>query len=293
MQRLRIKHILFATDFLESSRLALDYAVVLAHHFDAMLLLLHAVELPPAAEAVEAMGTGPSVSRKAAESRIENFAAGIRRLGIAVETSVVDGTPCQVINDTVRQYAPGLLVLGAHGVHRGINHLLIGSNTEKILQSVSCPALSIGAHVLGGIDLHINLHEIIYCSDLSLEAVAAAVYALQFGEEFNVPVTVCQVSDPENEPQAKRESVESYCAELRRVAPGVSEEWCTPEFHLQRTMTVDEILQRAETEQSGLIVLGVHAETQLGRHLHTSLAYKLLTRSVCPVLSIRAVPQPV
>ena len=75
MERIRIKKILFATDFLECSRLALDYAVALAHHFKATLLLLHAVELSPAAEEVEAMGTGPSVSRKAEAAAPTSVAA--------------------------------------------------------------------------------------------------------------------------------------------------------------------------------------------------------------------------
>ena len=54
MNELRIKRILFATDFLESSRLALDYAVAFAHHFKSTVVLLHAVELSPAAEGAEA-----------------------------------------------------------------------------------------------------------------------------------------------------------------------------------------------------------------------------------------------
>lgn len=290
MQRLHIKHILFATDFLASSRLALDYAVVLAHHFDATLLLLHAVEFSPAAEEVEAMGRVPSVSRKAAEDRIANFASGIRRLGIAVETSVIDGTPFQVIRDAVRQYAPDMLVLGVHGVHRGLNHLLIGSNTEKILQTVPCPVLSVGAHALAGVDLQIALNEILCCSDLTPEAASAAVYALQLGEEFNVPVTACQLSEADEDPEITRERAGRFCAALRRLAPDAKEEWCTEEFHLEHAVSVKGILQRAETEQSGLIVLSIHAETPLGRHLHTSPAYQLLTRSVCPVLSIRAGP---
>lgn len=293
MRRLSIKTILFATDFLESSRLALDYAVAFAHHFRATLLLLHAVELSPAAEEVEAMGRGPSVSRKAAEDRIANFASSLRRLGLTVETLVVDGTPHHVILNAVQQHVPDLLVLGVHGAHRGINHLLIGSNTEKILQIVSCPVLSVGAHVLAGIDVDVALHEILYCSDLSPETAPAAVYALQLGEEFKIPVVPCQASEPDVDGQPTLQTVERYCSALRRFAPDIDEEWCTPEFYLQRAMTVKEILHRAETEQCGLIVLGVHRETQLGRHLHTTLAYQLLTRSVCPVLSIRAGPEPV
>jgi nucleotide-binding universal stress UspA family protein len=290
MKQLIIRRILFATDFLESSRLALDYAVAMAHHFSASILLLHAVELSPAAEEAEAIERRSSISRQAAEQRLERFAAGLRRLGLDVETLVADGTPCRVILDTVEARQPDLLVLGVHGTHRGLSHLLIGSNTEKILLSVTCPTLSVGAHVLAGIDLKPEVNEILYCSDLTVEAAAALPYALQLGEAFRVPVVVRHLSPPmsDEEPNATRVAAERYCEALRKVAPDVTDEWCTPEFHVRDGTSIDEILKRAEREQSGLIVLGVHAEAQFGRHLHTSLAYQLLTRAICPVLSVRA-----
>jgi nucleotide-binding universal stress UspA family protein len=52
-------------------------------------------------------------------------------------------------------------------------------------------------------------------------------------------------------------------------------------------MEVDQILDRAQSQNAGLIVLGVRTESQLGRHLHTSFAYHLLARATCPVLSVR------
>lgn len=81
-------------------------------------------------------------------------------------------------------------------------------------------------------------------------------------------------------------TAEIYCDQLRRDAPQVAELWCTPAFQLQHGLTLDQIVQRAAVETAGLIVLGVHADSQFGRHLHTSFAYPLLTKAVCPVLTI-------
>jgi nucleotide-binding universal stress UspA family protein len=97
MNELEIKRILFATDFLECSRLALDYAVAFAHQFKATMVLLHAIELPSPAKEAEKVTSRPSLSRIAAEERLEAFAAGLRRTGLEVDTFVHDGTPCQVI----------------------------------------------------------------------------------------------------------------------------------------------------------------------------------------------------
>lgn len=289
MTELRIKRILFATDFLESSRLALDYAVALAHHFQAKVIMLHAVELSPPAEEAEALTLKPSLSRAAAQERLDAFASGLRRTGLTVETLVDDGTPYQVILDAVKTQSPDLLVLGVHGVHRGVGHLLIGSNTEKILLSVTCPTLSVGAHVLAGIDLRLKLNEIVYCSDFTPEAAAAAPYALFLGKEFGVPVDVCHLSPTplQHNPQSAEKLAKAYCDALRRTIPNEADLWCTPAFNLKHGFTLDEILSRVETETAGLIVLGVRAQSQLGRHLHASFAYQLLTRAVCPVLSIR------
>jgi nucleotide-binding universal stress UspA family protein len=52
-------------------------------------------------------------------------------------------------------------------------------------------------------------------------------------------------------------------------------------------MELDEIIKRAQSQSAGLIVLGTHTESQLGRHLHTSFAYQLLAKATCPVVSVR------
>jgi nucleotide-binding universal stress UspA family protein len=256
------------------------------------MILLHAIELSSPAEAAEKVTSRPSLSRIAAEERLEAFAAKLRRTGLEVDTLVHDGTPCQVILNEVKGHAPDLLVLGVHGIHRGVGHLMIGSNTEKILLALSCPTLSVGAHVLGGVDLSLKLTGILYCSDFTPEASTAASYAVLLGREFGVPVDVCHLASApfDQDPKSAEKVAEDYCEALRRAMPEATDPWCTPGFHLKHGLELNQILERAEAETAGLIVLGVRAESHLGRHLHTSLAYQLLTRAACPVLSIRAGP---
>ena len=286
---IKIKRILFATDFLESSRLALDYAVAFAEHFKATIVMLHVAELSQAANEVEVETSKPSLMRQVAQGRLDALAAGVRRLGIAVEVHVLTGIPCHAILKGVDLYAADLLVLGVHGVHRGLEHLIIGSNTEKILLSAHCPTLTVGAHVLSGIDLKLHLDEIIYFSDFTPEATAAAPYAVFFGKEFDAPIEVCQLLPviAESNERLRKELADDYCKNMA-LALGESEsEWCLPAFQLDHGMEIDQIIERAERQHAGLIVLGVRTASQLGRHLHTSFAYHLLARATCPVLSVR------
>lgn len=286
---IKIRRILFATDFLESSRLALDYAVAFAEHFNATIVMLHVVELSQAATEVEVETSKPSLMRRVAHGRLDALASGVRRLGIPVEAHVEDGIPCQTILRGVDRYDTDLLVLGVHGVHRGLEHLLIGSNTEKILLSAKCPTLTVGAHVLSGVDLKLHLDEIIYFSDFTPEATAAAPYAVFFGKEFDAPIEVCQLLPviAENNERLKMDLADDYCKSMARVLGATNSEWCAPAFQLDHGMEIDQIIERAQRQNAGLIVLGVRTASQLGRRLHSSFAYNLLAKATCPVLSVR------
>jgi nucleotide-binding universal stress UspA family protein len=288
----KIERILFATDFLENSRLALDYAVSFAEHFDATIIMLHVFFLSQAAREVEVSLSGSSASRTAAEDRLNTLAEGVRRLGLKVEVHVVSGFASDVILESVKTYKADLLVLGTHGIHRGLDHLLIGSNTEKILLSANCPTLTVGAHVLAGFNLKNHLKEILYFSDFTPEATAAAPYALFLGKEFHVPVEIGQLLPvvAENNPQLQNQLAEVYCESLKRVIGDAEEDWCLPAFQLKRGMELDQMIERAETQNAGMIVLGVHSESYLGRHLHTSFAYQLLACATCPILTVRHRP---
>lgn len=286
---IQMERILFATDFLQSSRLALDYAVALTRRFNATLVMLHVVELSQAAREVETETGGPSLMRHAAEERLEVLAKGVRRLELKVETQVLDGIPSEVILSAVETMNADLLVLGVHGVHRGLEYLLIGSNTEKILLSANCPTLTVGAHVLSGVDLDMHLNSILYFSDFTPEATAAAPYAVFFGREFHAPVDVCQLLPvvAEKNERVRLQLAEDYCRRMKIVLGDDESDWCASTFQLERGMEADQMIERAESARAGLIVLGVRMESQLGRHLHTSFAYHLLAKATCPVLSVR------
>lgn len=286
----RIDRILFATDFLASSNVALDYAMAFAQHFKATIVIFHALELPYAATEVELGTSRPSVSRKLACERIECLAHRVRCHGLPVETRVEEGIPVETVLRAVDLHHIDLLVLGVHGVHRGLSHLLIGSNTENILLSAKCPTMTIGAHVMAGVDAALHFNEILYFSDFSPEAAVAAPYAGFLSRAFNAPIDVCQVL-----PEAAGASselvlslAEKYCETIRLLHPEIDPSWCVPSFHLDRGKELDEVIARAQSQHAGLIVLGTHTESQLGLHLHTSFAYQLLAKATCPVISIRA-----
>jgi nucleotide-binding universal stress UspA family protein len=284
--------IVFATDFFESSRLALDYAIGFAEHYDARIVMAHAIELTQPAREAEALGHMKSVLRISAEERLDSLAAGVRRLGIDVVTHTEEGEPSAAMVRVAEAYGADMLVLGTHGVHRGLGHLLLGSNVEKLLMRSPCPTLTVGRHVMAGVDLHLRFSEVLYVSDFSPEAAAAAPYALLLARDFKAPIDVCQLMPDAaaNDLQLQASMSNAYCDEMRKILPDADHYWCTPSFQLDRSLMTEQVLGRAQMNHAGVVVLGIRAESFLGRHLHTSFGYELLAKATCPILTVRHMP---
>ncbi len=284
---LPIKTILFATDFLESSRLALDYAVSFAHHYKARLLITHVFQMPQAATEAEALD-GPSISRLSRENRLEAFAAGVRRAGVKAEWRLVEGWMPDALLAHVQEIQPDLLVLGTHGVYRGLGHMLIGSNAEAVLLSAPCPTLTVGRHVPAGISPESSPDYILYVTDFTPESAASAPYAVALSHDFHARLDVCHFLPDGSayNQEAHHKLAELYCDAVRQYVPGTESSWCVPGEQLEHGATKHEILQRTQTDAAGLIVLGVRSESQFARHMQTSLAYELVATAACPVLTI-------
>lgn len=282
-----MKNIVFATDFLESSRLALDYAVVFAHLYGAKLTIVHVFELSPEAKEAEMVRHRWSITREHARARLEAFASGVRRAGITTEVDLRDGEPCASVLASAKENHGDLLVLGTHGVLRGLQHLVVGSNAEKILLSAQCPTLTVGRHVRGGIDLKLHSSEILFISDFTLEAASAAAYALRLGEDLGIPVELLQTApdDLSSNPQLLQEAAERHCHDLA-AAKVANQNWLRPEHHLERIVSCEEVIRRATECANRVLVLGVHGESRWNRHLHTSFAYELVAKASCPLLTI-------
>lgn len=284
---LPVKKILFATDFLESSRLALDYAVSFAHHYKARLLIAHVFHRPQAAIEAEALN-GPSISRLSCERRLEAFASGVRRVGIDAEWRLVEGWMPDALFAHVLEIKPDLLVVGTHGVYRGLEHMLIGSNAEAMLLSAHCPTLSVGRHVPAGISPESSPEYILYVTDFTPESAAAAPYAVALSHDFHARLDICHLlpNGSQQTEEGDHQLAERYCDAVRQYVPGADSAWCVPGKQLEHGTTKEAILQRTQADAAGLIVLGVHSQSQFARHLHTSFAYELVATAACPVLTI-------
>jgi nucleotide-binding universal stress UspA family protein len=140
-----IRHILVPTDFSESSKRALDYAMGVAQALGAKLTLLHVVELP---SYVTDGHTPVHVSAALRDDLQEHAQRELAKLPleasvgpVEIARRVVVGVPHQQILETAVAEQVDWIVMATHG-RTGLSHLVMGSVAERVLRTAPCPVLT-------------------------------------------------------------------------------------------------------------------------------------------------------
>ena len=140
-----IQQILCPIDLSDASHHALDHARALAQWYKAKITVLHVcnpIVMPPV-EFVAVGAMAPPVltddERVNARQQVLEFIGGERD-----DTSVVieSGQAAPGILKVASDRPADLIVIGTHGIG-GFEHLLLGSVTEKVLRTTTCPVLTV------------------------------------------------------------------------------------------------------------------------------------------------------
>jgi nucleotide-binding universal stress UspA family protein len=141
-----IKHgkILVPTDFTEQSTEALRRAVVLAECFDAEVHLLHILEpifmYDPELVSFSPVREITEVMRRGAKKRLERQA---RHPHFKVHTHLQESMvqPARAICEFAEALPADLIIIGRHGHHSLLEHLLIGSTAERVVRYAPCTVI--------------------------------------------------------------------------------------------------------------------------------------------------------
>jgi len=143
------KKILVPVDYSPSSKLALEWALVVADSMKASVHVLHTWEVPPYLRpdltvwSGEISETLADHTRAEAEKGMHAFLAAMNVEKLPNVTSqVAPGAPYATILEIVKQQGFDLIAMGTHG-RTGVAHLLLGSVAEKIVRHAPCPVLTI------------------------------------------------------------------------------------------------------------------------------------------------------
>jgi len=140
----RYERILVPTDGSEETRQAVEHAIDLAAEHDATVHALYVVNSAsfsglPMESSWESVAAMMNEEGAAALDDVEQL--GVEH-GVPVERALVDGSPSREIVRYAEDEGCDLVVMGTHG-RGGIDRLLLGSVTEKVVRSSSVPVLTV------------------------------------------------------------------------------------------------------------------------------------------------------
>lgn len=139
--------ILLTTDGSKRSEAAVDQAVGLARKFDAEIHILHVVDVgvDSSYDSVnELMSQLDSVENleEFGEKAVESLQKQVEDKGLTPEVTVRQGVPHRKILDYVDEKDMDLIVMSTHG-RSGLDRMLLGSVTEKVIRSSKIPVLTV------------------------------------------------------------------------------------------------------------------------------------------------------
>jgi nucleotide-binding universal stress UspA family protein len=279
-----LKNILFATDFSEASMKAFPYAASLAQKFGASVFACHIIT--PTSLVTAAPQSAPyfyEAEYAAATKELDNILSSPQLEGTKTKALLSSGILGDALLDEINQNHIDLVVAGTHG-RTGLRRLLLGSAVEGICRVSTCPVLTVGPdHPTS----RIKFDHILLPTDLSEESMRALPFVVRVAGAYGAKVTVLHVLPEET---ASNPDTQKLTETVRRNMVDSFEQRITTlmtEFLIESGETVETILKVARDKSADMIVIGVRDAFLPGVHVRTSVAYRIMAASHCPVVSCR------
>ncbi len=197
------------------------------------------------------------------------------------------GQPHERIVDLTDSEGCDLTVMGAKGM-LSLEKTLMGDTTAKVIGYSVKDVLVVPEKVT------LSFDKILLSTDGSEYSRRALARAMDFAESYGSELDVVSVVEISAEiysvaPQVVEDKIaktEQYLAKIQKQAEsrGITAKW----FARDSAEPYNIILEIAQKENVGLIVLGSHGRTGLQRFLMGSTAERVIAEAPCPVLVVKS-----
>ena len=292
---MKFERILCPVDFSEVSLHACEYAFSLARQYGARLYFENVIEplsaTYPYYYVPEQISLVYSDLAAQAEHQLRDLVWKRGMDSVHPELVVKQGPLAQTILAFAEAREADLIVMGTHG-RGGVDRLMIGSVTEKVLRRSRCPVLAVRrpAHdfVSHGKDGQpVVLRKILIGTDCSTVAQNAFAQALSLAMEYNAELTLVHVLE-HGAAEHLQQRTAAVMSDLEKAIPAEARNWCSIRKLVRVGKPYQELIQVALEDQTDLIVLGVRGRNTVDLALFGSTTHRVLQLGPCPVLTVRA-----
>lgn len=297
--RVTFQRILCATDLSDISHQAIAHGITLAHEFEARLLVCHCIHLPAPSIYGEAyLAPEEQLDRNIdfARKRISDLMAGHE---VDWEPLVIVGPAAEEITRVVREKAIDIVLTATQG-RRVLKRMLLGSVTERLMRTLSCPLLVIPAADGGAAakaEAALRFKRILVGCDFSPDADLAFQHGLNMAQEFQAELHLMHIIETPlytetfkpvlAHRQASTVAIRDFLkSKIDALVPEEARHWCQPVTVLEEGQPYVQLLRYAEENEIDLIVLGVRGHGLIGTMFVGSTTDRVIRRANCPVLSV-------
>ncbi|SFT55946.1 Nucleotide-binding universal stress protein, UspA family [Algoriphagus locisalis] len=278
--------ILVPFDFSEQAQNALDFSIALAGKFDTIeVSVLNVVEFP-STSGFQTMGGGDMVPDmdnqiffiELVDKRKEQFEALKKKYAesnFSLSTKIVLGNAYQGISASIADEEPDLVVMGSKG-SSGLEEILIGSNTEKVVRNAKCPVLTVKAATDPT-----KFKKIVFASDFreSQDELANRIKALQ--KWFDADLYLVIINTP-----GSFETTRESASRIKMFANRYDIEHAVAEIYNSNSEE-EGIVEFAEDIDADLIAMATHGRTGLAHLLTGSIAEDVVNHAKRPVWTFK------
>jgi nucleotide-binding universal stress UspA family protein len=295
---IKLRRILFPTDFSRCAEQAYEHAFYLAKQYQAELHVLHAVVLHGfynqpefgLADVNELEDRLEEAARRQMSSSLNSNLTDqvkiiqARRRGLSVAPVILEYARTQDID---------LIILGTHG-RRGLGHLLLGSVAEEIVRLSPCPVFTVRERqVPQPIE---DLDRILVPIDFSEHSKHALRYAKQIAASYDACLQLLHIIERVTCPSfyALEKHLDRELLPVQQKAKEALERFLeetegpelTAECHVIEGRASSDITECSKDLDSDLVVIATHGLTGIEHLLLGSVTEKVVRRSSCPVFTV-------
>lgn len=275
-----MKTILVPTDFSDQANYALDLAYSIAKKSGGEVKLLNVVEAPHGTSfnamgevaAPDGMDTVFFVQlMDRIKEQLHKLASNLKYKDINISTSVEVGNPYEHISRTIVDHDVDLVVMGTQGTS-GMEEILVGSNTEKVVRRAKCPVLTVKSPVEAD-----SIKNIVFATDMRDNHDVLIKELTKLQQLFGATIHIVAINTPAN-----FETDRYYRKEMQKFADKHNLQNYTLNVY-NDDVEEDGITYFAEDINADMIALGTHGRTGISHLLSGSIAEDLVNHAKRPV----------
>ncbi|MBN7816094.1 universal stress protein [Algoriphagus pacificus] len=278
--------VLVPYDFSEQAQNALDFTTGLANKIENVHVdVVHVLEVPYSSS-VGTMGGGevmPEIENQIffvemmekRKKQIEDLQKKYSNKNFTFQAKLKLGNAFKSISESILEEEPDMVVMGSKG-SSGIEEVLIGSNTEKIVRTATCPVITVKSKT----DPE-NFKKIVFASDFREDEDEIARRMKNLQTLFNADLYFVVVNTPANF-ETTRESIKR----IKMFAKKYGFEGVKAEIYNSRSEESG-IIEFAEDIDADLIAMATHGRTGFLHLITGSIAEDVVNHAKRPVWTLK------